>query len=148
MGKNAAVVVISLIIIAAVVVTVVRLGGGTSSRERQVRAAAQAATVEVIDAKTLTKVTVKAGDLAGMKTDPKTGYKIDSQGRLLATIHKCASCGADIPSVPVPIPRPGERPFQEYRQQIYMCPVCKKPAYPEGLRPESEKMPRPEGFTE
>ena len=115
---------------------------GPSSEARATRDKAEATALQVVDADSLEMVPMTAGEWSRMtKVDPRTGYKIGKGGRKLAEAHTCASCRAQIPPYPAP-QTPGPR-FDEYRKQVYMCPKCGKPACPEGLRPEAQKLKLP-----
>jgi len=137
MSKVSGIVLAIVLIAAAIGIAIWRMG--PSSEARATRGEAEATSLDVIDVDTLEMVPMSAGEWSKMtKVDPQTGYKIGKDGRKLARAHTCASCQAKIPPYPAP-QKPGP-PFGEYRRQIYMCPKCQKPAYPEGLMPKARRI--------
>jgi len=120
----------NMIVAVLIVISAAALAFTTScSRAPEGKADADARPWAVMDVETAQPVQMTVGEWGKCKLDPQTGYRIDPKtGKKLAETIHCVSCQA---AIPAPAYAPGSDEAKV--KMAYICPACKKNAYPQDL---------------
>ena len=117
--KIGTIVILVVIVIGALVIGLMRTGVVGNGVPPEVRDRP----MEVIDTESLEIIETTAWDFEQRyRVDPDTGYKIDREGRKVASPMTCISCGERIP--PPPVPRDVEPEEHERMMMEHRCPIC------------------------